>query len=146
MRRILLYLVPVLLMLLIVPAMALAQAVIPGPGDVAPQPDGPVATGFNLWLVVIGAGTRFVMYFINHHVPFLRTEPQKQISVAVAGAVAGALYQAIFDGNFGANDATLNAVVQAIAFTLAAHNLLFKPGELNVKFGGGRNANEDLRP
>lgn len=132
MRRLALLVLALLGLTLLIPGTVLAA-------DVAPQPDGPVAVGVNLWLIVIGVGIRGVMYLINHNAPFLKTEPQKQVAVALAGAIGGALYQVLFSGTLGANDETLNAVLQATVFTLGAHELLFKPGGINLKLGGGSN-------
>lgn len=131
-----------LIALLVFAPLALAQTAVPGPGDVAPQPDGPVATGVNLNLLVLGVVIRGLMYVVNHYVPFLRTEPQKQISVAVVAAIGGALYQGIVDGGVGFNEITYSSVIQSVFSTLAAHNLLFRPGLLNAKLGGGTNHGE----
>lgn len=116
-----------------------AFAQVPGPGDPSSQPDGPVATGVNLYLLVLGAAVPLVGYVLNHHAPWA-SEPVKQAAqIALAAAVA-VLYQAVTPGDLGLNDGTLLAVLTAVVSALLAHFGLYKPSGVSVALGAGTNA------
>lgn len=109
----------------------------PGPGTPAPQPDGPVVDGANIWLVLIGFLTPLVTYVINHYAPWMSTQIKGLVQGVVA-ALAACLYQLLSDGSFGWNEQTLVAIVTVVGSSILAH-YGYAAGGLNRALGGGSN-------
>jgi hypothetical protein len=123
---------------LALPAAAALADVLPGPGTTAPQPDGPVVTGVNIWLLVLGYVSPLVAYLLNHFAPWVTVQIKGIVIGAVAAAVA-LVYQLVSAGNFGWNYQTLVAVVETVLASIAGH-ASFKASGINVAFGAGSNA------
>jgi drug/metabolite transporter (DMT)-like permease len=115
-----------LLILLLVPALALAAGTVLTP---VPQ----------VWVLLLGALTPLITYVLNHYAPWV-TEPIKATVLAVVAGIIGAIYTALETSIFGFNNATLQLVGSAIVAAFAAHLLIWRPSGIAEKLGGGSNA------
>lgn len=116
------------LLLLLVPAAALAVGTSPTL----------VLPGKQLWVLIIGALVPLLTYVLNHVGPWV-TEPIKALVLLVVSAIASGLYAALATNNFGFNSPTLELVVSGIVAALLAHKLLWLPSGLSTILGGGTN-------
>ena len=115
-----------LLVLLLVPALALAAGTVLTP---VPQ----------LWVLILGGLTPLVTYVLNHFAPWV-TEPIKATVLAIVAGAVAALYTAIETSIFGFNNATAQLVLSAIVAAFGAHLLIWSPSGIAAKLGGGSNA------
>jgi hypothetical protein len=105
--------------------------------DVAPQPEGPVVTGVNIWLVLLGGVSPLVGYVFNHYLPHTNVQLKGVVQTVIAAGVA-VFYTAVSSGA-GIDNKTLVAVVTAMGAALLAH-FGYRASAINVLFGGGTNA------
>jgi hypothetical protein len=90
-------------------------------------------TGDQLWVLLIGSIVPVGGYFINKVMPW-KTETTKAIVQVVLTSIAGVLFTSLATDVGGFTD----FVEQAFSATVAglfAHNILWKPGNVNIKFG-----------
>lgn len=121
----------ILATLLVAPA-ALADTVVSAP---------PALTlgSKQTWALLIGTLVPLVTYVINRVGPWA-SEPVKAFVAVLASAVSGGLYTALATTSFGWNSATLQMVLTAVAASLAAHHMLWKPSGVSAHLGAGTNS------
>jgi hypothetical protein len=85
------------------------------------------------WVLVIGAFVPLATYAINKFAPW-NSEQVKAIVQVVLTGVAGVGYAAVA-GNVTGFDDFCQQAFAAILSGLFAHNILWKPSGLNLKFG-----------
>ena len=122
---------------LLLPALAGAQEIIPGPGDPTPISDGPATNAVNLYLVVLGGLVPLVGYALNHFAPWASEQVKGLVQAGLAAGVA-VLYQAVSGSDLGLNDGTLLAAVTAMVAALLGH-VGWRSAGINTALGGGSN-------
>jgi hypothetical protein len=132
------------LLLWIGASMAQAADLVPGPGEVAPQPEGNVITGITLGVAIVSFLTTGLGYLLNYALPFVRSEQSKGVMQWVYQAIAVVLYQLAFGDGFGFNTETYVAFAEAIAVYGLSHNFLYKPPGWNTTLRAGQNR-QDVR-
>lgn len=129
MRRILLFLTP--LILLIFPAAALADPVPVEPHSFAFPPS-------QIWALLAGALVALPTYLINKFGPHTSNRA-KSIVHLITATIAGAITQAVAAGHVGFNSTTLQFIAAAVFASAASHSF-WERSEWGPLFGQGQNA------
>ena len=123
-RRTLMFIFAVLCLALLVPGIASAQDVIPGAGEVAPQPEGNILTGISVEQGYISFVVNALAYAINYAAPW-KSAQAKGGFVLIANIVIAAIYQEAVSGTFGWNTQTAVVIFQAVLTALIAAITMF---------------------
>ncbi len=86
-----------------------------------------------VWVLLIGSIVPLGGYIINKVLPW-KTETVKGITQVVLTSVAATLYTAL-GTDIGGFDGFLQQAFTATVAGLFAHNILWKPSNINIKFG-----------
>lgn len=86
-----------------------------------------------LWVVIIGSIVPLGGYFINKVMPW-NSETIKGIVQVILAAIAGTLFTALAT-DIGSFTSFLQQAFSATVAGLFAHNILWKPANVNIKFG-----------
>lgn len=86
-----------------------------------------------LWVLLIGSIVPLGGYIFNKIMPW-KTETTKAIVQVVLMAVAGTAYTALAT-DIGGFTGFVQQAFSATVAGLFAHNILWKPGNINIKFG-----------
>ncbi|HEX6754292.1 MAG TPA: hypothetical protein VF093_12000 [Solirubrobacterales bacterium] len=90
-------------------------------------------SGDQLWVLLIGAIVPVGGYWINKVMPW-KTETSKAIVQIVLTSIAATLYTFIAT-DIGSLTSFVEQAFSAIVAGLFAHNILWKPANVNIKFG-----------
>ncbi len=115
----------------------LAQAPPPGPGELAPQPEGDVITGITVQQLVIQLVANAAAYAINYFAPWTSAQAKGTFVLGLAVAL-GVVYQAVTVGDLGWNVETLVTIATQVIAALIAHGVLTQTS-ISRWFGQGKN-------
>ncbi|HEY7950711.1 MAG TPA: hypothetical protein VID51_07760 [Solirubrobacterales bacterium] len=90
-------------------------------------------SGDQLWVLLIGSIVPLGGYWINKVMPW-KTETSKAIVQIVLTSIAATLYTFIAT-DIGSFTSLVEQAFSATVAGLFAHNILWKPGNINIKFG-----------
>ncbi len=90
-------------------------------------------TGDQLWVLIIGSIVPLGGYYLNKVMPW-KTETSKAIVQIVLTSIAATLYTAVAT-DIGSFTSFVEQTFSAIIAGLFAHNILWKPANVNIKFG-----------
>ncbi len=90
-------------------------------------------SGDQLWVLLIGSIVPLGGYWINKVMPW-KTETSKAIVQIVLTSIAATLYTFIAT-DIGSLTSFVEQAFSAIVAGLFAHNILWKPANVNIKFG-----------
>lgn len=136
MKRLFFWLSCILLLMISLPAFALAIAPSPQPTLALPS--------VQIWTLAIGALVPIVTYVLNHYAPWC-SEPVKAVVLVIAAAVAGGVYQAIDVGSVGFNTRTAELVLTSVIAAVGSHHLFWKPSGISAKLKAGTNVQNNPR-
>jgi hypothetical protein len=90
-------------------------------------------TGDQLWVLLIGSIVPLGGYWLNKVMPW-KTETSKAIVQVVLTSIAATLYTFVAT-DIGSFTSFVQQVFSATVAGLFAHNILWKPANVNIKFG-----------
>jgi hypothetical protein len=90
-------------------------------------------SGDQLWVLLIGSIVPLGGYWINKVMPW-KTETSKAIVQVVLTSIAATLYTMVAT-DIGSLTSFVEQAFSATVAGLFAHNILWKPGNVNIKFG-----------